>query len=214
MKKFIIPLMIVLSTPTMALATDYGSRIRNKILPNLMVPDNNQHGLRRAVSCVEINLSPDGTIIDKKISKSTGHSEWDNAVLVAIDKTGVLPKNSNGQVPPKISIKFNATEYGDIISCETAEQVAASKRKEAQRQEQLSIAVAEAEKERKRVASLPGVRIGQTTQHVINNTHWGKPTSVRRTTTAHGTSEFWMYGQFGKGGSLMFVNDRLTVIQN
>lgn len=56
----------------------------------------------------------------------------------------------------------------------------------------------------------PGAYIGMTPQQVINDTNWGKPKSINRTTTAAGTSEQWVYGI---GTYLYFDNDRLTSIQ-
>jgi hypothetical protein len=46
---------------------------------------------------------------------------------------------------------------------------------------------------------------------VINHTNWGKPTSVRRTTTKHGVSEQWVY----PGQQYLYFDDgRLCAIQN
>jgi len=67
------------------------------------------------------------------------------------------------------------------------------------------------EKESKRRASLPGVSIGDSANHVIKNTSWGRPDSVNRTTTAYGTQEQWVYGS---RNYLYFTNGILTTIQN
>lgn len=58
---------------------------------------------------------------------------------------------------------------------------------------------------------LPGVSIGMTARQVLEESNWGKPKSVNRTTTARGTSEQWVYGgnQF-----LYFENGILTAVQN
>jgi colicin import membrane protein len=37
---------------------------------------------------------------------SSGHREWDEAVLRAIDRTGTLPRDADGRVPPVIEITF------------------------------------------------------------------------------------------------------------
>lgn len=59
--------------------------------------------------------------------------------------------------------------------------------------------------------SLPGARIGMTPEQVINQTNWGKPSSVRRTTTKHGVSEQWIY----PGQQYLYFDDgRLSAIQN
>jgi hypothetical protein len=57
-----------------------------------------------------------------------------------------------------------------------------------------------------------GVRIGMTEQDVLDSS-WGRPTSVNRTTTAHGTHEQWVYGN-AHNGYLYLDNGILTSIQN
>lgn len=77
------------------------------------------------------------------------------------------------------------------------------------------IAYAAEEKKRQaevdRLAKLPGVRIGMTSNQVINQTSWGRPSSVNRTTTSAGTREQWVYGS---RTYLYFTNSILTAIQN
>ena len=68
-----------------------------------------------------------------------------------------------------------------------------------------------ASKETKRLASLPGVRVGMTAEQVLKETSWGKPRSINRTTNAHGTREQWVYGY---PNYLYFTNGVLTSIQN
>ncbi len=57
----------------------------------------------------------------------------------------------------------------------------------------------------------PGVKIGMTAKQVIENTSWGKPNKVNRTTNRYGTREQWVYGG---GNYLYFENGILTSIQN
>jgi hypothetical protein len=66
-------------------------------------------------------------------------------------------------------------------------------------------------KEAKRLAALPGARIGMTAEQVLKETSWGKPRSINRTTTAYGTREQWVYGN---SNYLYFTNGVLTSIQN
>jgi hypothetical protein len=65
--------------------------------------------------------------------------------------------------------------------------------------------------EREAMAKRPGVRIGMAAEEVINQTSWGKPLSIRRTTTASGVREQWIYDG---NNYLYFENERLTAIQN
>jgi colicin import membrane protein len=53
---------------------------------------------------VEVRTSPDGTIISRKLVKSSGIKSWDDAVLNAIDKTEVLPRDVDGRVPSPMVI--------------------------------------------------------------------------------------------------------------
>ena len=49
---------------------------------------------------------PDGSIVGKKLVKSSGNPAWDEAVLRAIDRTNSLPRDENGKVPPTLLLEF------------------------------------------------------------------------------------------------------------
>lgn len=55
---------------------------------------------------VELKLSPDGTIIGRKIVKGSGDSRLDDAILRAIDKTETLPRDTDGTVPSSVVTVF------------------------------------------------------------------------------------------------------------
>jgi colicin import membrane protein len=55
---------------------------------------------------VEVRLSPDGTIVGKRLVQSSGNKAWDDAVLRALDKTETLPRDVDGRVPPSLTIGF------------------------------------------------------------------------------------------------------------
>jgi len=55
---------------------------------------------------VEVRLAPDGTIVGKRLVKSSGVKSWDEAVLRALDKTEVLPRDVDGRVPSPVTIEF------------------------------------------------------------------------------------------------------------
>jgi colicin import membrane protein len=48
---------------------------------------------------VEVRSQPDGTISSRRLVKSSGNAAWDEAVLRAIDRTGSLPRDTDGRVP-------------------------------------------------------------------------------------------------------------------
>ena len=85
----------------------YAGRIKARIKPNIV--------LTAAVAGnptteVEVRVAPDGTIVGRKITKSGGSATWDDAVLRAIDKTEVLPRDVDGRVPPVMSMTFRPIE--------------------------------------------------------------------------------------------------------
>ncbi len=51
-------------------------------------------------------MLPDGTIAARRILRASGAPAWDDAVLRAIDRTAVLPRDVDGRVPPTIVIVF------------------------------------------------------------------------------------------------------------
>lgn len=81
----------------------YAARIRARIKPNIVFPDELSSNPSAEV---EVRTSPDGTIVGRKLLKSSGVPNWDEAVLKAIDKTEVLPRNEDGVVPSPMIITF------------------------------------------------------------------------------------------------------------
>jgi colicin import membrane protein len=56
---------------------------------------------------VEVRMAPDGTIVGKRLKKSSGSKSWDDAVLRALDKTEVLPRDpETGRVPSSAELVF------------------------------------------------------------------------------------------------------------
>ena len=84
-------------------STEYAGRIRARIKPNITYTDTITGN---PTAEVEVRTLPDGTIISRKISKSSGVTSWDEAVLAAIDKTEVLPRDVDGRVPSALVISF------------------------------------------------------------------------------------------------------------
>ncbi|WP_298830931.1 cell envelope integrity protein TolA [uncultured Piscinibacter sp.] len=81
----------------------YAGRIKARILPNIVFSDT-VTGNPQAT--VEVKAAPDGTIIGRRLLKSSGVPAWDEAVLRAIDKTEVLPRDTDGRVPSAFEISF------------------------------------------------------------------------------------------------------------
>ena len=92
-------------------------KIKASIMPNIT-------GTSVGVVSVKIETEPDGTIVSSQLIKSSGNSDWDNAVLQGIDKTQKLPTDNLGRMPPSIKINIGEsiqqgvgtiTEYRDRL---------------------------------------------------------------------------------------------------
>ncbi|WP_310643954.1 cell envelope integrity protein TolA [Limnohabitans sp.] len=81
----------------------YGGRIRARIKPNITFTEDIASNTPAEV---EVRCAPDGTIVARKLVKSSGNTAWDNAVLKAIDKTEVLPRDTDGRVHSPLIISF------------------------------------------------------------------------------------------------------------
>ena len=81
----------------------YGDKVAAKVKPNIVYPDAISGNPRAEV---EVRLSPDGTIVGKRLVQSSGNKAWDDAVLRALDKTETLPRGVGGRVPPSLAIGF------------------------------------------------------------------------------------------------------------
>ena len=56
---------------------------------------------------VEVTAAPGGSIISRRLVKSSGHKDWDDAVLRAVERTGSLPRDTDGRVPSPVTIDFS-----------------------------------------------------------------------------------------------------------
>ena len=81
----------------------YANRIAARIKPNIVF---NDVVSGNPTAEVEIRVAPDGTIVARRLTKSSGIKTWDEAVLRAIDKTEVIPRDTDGTVVPKFPINF------------------------------------------------------------------------------------------------------------
>lgn len=84
-------------------SAEYAGRIRARIKPNITYTDTITDN---PTAEVEVRTTTDGTIISRKITKSSGVTSWDEAVLGAIDKTEILPRDVDGKVPSSLVISF------------------------------------------------------------------------------------------------------------
>ncbi len=81
----------------------YAGRIKARVKPNIVFTEDIAGN---PTAEVEVRTSPDGTIVGRKLVKSSGVASWDEAVLRAIDKTEVLPRNEDGKVISPLTLVF------------------------------------------------------------------------------------------------------------
>jgi colicin import membrane protein len=84
-------------------SASYAGRLVGRIKPNITYPGDVVGNPRAEV---EVKVSPDGTILSRRIVQTSGNKAWDDAVLRAIDKTEVFPKDTDGRVPSVIVLGF------------------------------------------------------------------------------------------------------------
>jgi colicin import membrane protein len=84
-------------------SASYAGRLIQAIKPNIVFGDT---VAGNPAAEVEVRTGPGGTIIGSTLVKSSGIPEWDSAVLRAVERTGTLPKDTDGRVPPRLTISF------------------------------------------------------------------------------------------------------------
>ncbi len=85
----------------------YAARLVALIKPNIVFTDSVS---ANPMAEVEVRVSPSGSVIARRIQKSSGVKEWDEAVLRAIDRTGTLPRDVDGRVPALLIIGFRPND--------------------------------------------------------------------------------------------------------
>lgn len=81
----------------------YSGRVAARIKPNVVFTDVAPGNPRAEV---EVRTLPDGTITSSRLVKSSGNRAWDDAVLRAIERTGSLPRDTDGRVPTPLIVEL------------------------------------------------------------------------------------------------------------
>lgn len=82
----------------------YAARVEARVRPNIVFADADRIQGNPAAE-VEVRCAPDGTILGApRLVKSSGLRAWDDAVLRAIEKTEVMPRDVDGRVPSPMLI--------------------------------------------------------------------------------------------------------------
>lgn len=83
----------------------YAGRLIRHIKGRIVMPDIDRLP-PTLEAVVEVRATPTGTVLARRLVKSSGNAAWDNAVLRAIDGASPLPRDTDGRVPGSIEIVF------------------------------------------------------------------------------------------------------------
>ena len=75
----------------------WSDKVTRKVRANITFNSDNFTGTKQTI--VELSLAPDGAILSRTMTMSSGDNAWDQAVLKAIDATQSLPKDDSNQLP-------------------------------------------------------------------------------------------------------------------
>ena len=82
-------------------SASYGGKVNAAIRPNVLLTEDIPGNPK---ADIEVRSAPDGTIISRRLTRSSGNPSWDKAALDAIDRTGKLPRDVDGRVPSPLTI--------------------------------------------------------------------------------------------------------------
>ncbi|MDF3838598.1 cell envelope integrity protein TolA [Cupriavidus basilensis] len=84
-------------------SSGYPDRVRRRVKPNIIFTEE-VSGNPAAV--VAVQLAPDGSLLSARLTKSSGNSAWDSAVLRAVERSDPLPRDENGIAPGSVTLTF------------------------------------------------------------------------------------------------------------
>ena len=89
-------------------SSGYGNRVKARVKPKLFF---NSPVSGNPMVSVEVRSAADGTILGRpRIVKSSGNSEWDEAVVRAFESAQTLPRDTNGTVPSPIIVDWRVND--------------------------------------------------------------------------------------------------------
>jgi colicin import membrane protein len=84
-------------------SSSYAGRVVARVKPHIVLTDDIPGNPQ---ADVEVRCAPDGTIVGSRLMRSSGNKVWDDAVLRALERTEVLPRDTDGRVPSPMVISF------------------------------------------------------------------------------------------------------------
>ncbi len=89
-------------------SSGYAARVAARVKPNIVFAGNLPNN---PFVDIEVRLAPDGTVLGRpRVIKSSGNKEWDEAVVRAIEKTEVFPRDIDGKVPSSVPISARPSD--------------------------------------------------------------------------------------------------------
>jgi colicin import membrane protein len=86
------------------LSASYLGRLRAYIRSNMIFTDSLDGN---PVVEIDVRCAPDGTIISRRLSKTSGSKVWDETVLRGLDKAAKLPADVDGTVPAFFTLVYS-----------------------------------------------------------------------------------------------------------
>lgn len=83
----------------------YKEKINRAVSRNFFLDKNSVVGNPKTV--VQVQLAPDGRVLNKYIITSSGNKAWDDEALRAIERSSPLPKDVDGKARPSFTITFD-----------------------------------------------------------------------------------------------------------
>lgn len=90
-------------------SASYAGRLKASISQNITRPVGSLPAGSVTVD-VEISTAQDGRVRDVRLVRQSGSPAWDSAVMGAVARTGTLPPDVDGRVPPTVVVSFSAKE--------------------------------------------------------------------------------------------------------
>ena len=85
----------------------YGAQVRACVQPGVAFPTPPRSGATNPAAVYRVQLRPDGTIADVKLTRGSGNPNFDRAVETGIRRCSPFPKPPSGSYPGYIGVNYN-----------------------------------------------------------------------------------------------------------
>ena len=85
----------------------YFVKVAAKVRPNIIYPENLTGN---PITVVEVHAAPDGHVLRTRTTQSSGNKRWDDAVIAALHRMAVLPRDVDGRVPSLLALRVPALQ--------------------------------------------------------------------------------------------------------